>query len=58
MATVKQTVALILRHVRAQESRARLLRWAMDLSQQDQRRHAFRQELARACESLGVFVSA
>jgi len=31
---------------------------AMDLSQQDQRRHAFRQELARACESLGVFVSA
>jgi hypothetical protein len=37
---------------------AELLRWAMDLRQQYWRRHAFRGELARACESLGVLVSA
>ena len=37
---------------------AELLRWAMDLRQQYWRRHAFREELARACESLGVLVSA
>ena len=33
-----------------------LLRWAMDLRQPYWRRHAFRAELARACESLGVLV--
>jgi hypothetical protein len=33
-----------------------LLRWAMDLRQRYSRRHAFRQELARACESLDVFM--
>ena len=37
---------------------AELLRWATDLRQQYRRRHAFREELARACESLGVFVPA
>jgi hypothetical protein len=37
---------------------AELLRWAMDLRQKYWRRHAFREELARACESLGVLVSA
>ena len=37
---------------------AELLRWVMDLRQQYWRRHAFRVELARACESLGVLVSA
>jgi hypothetical protein len=37
---------------------AEMLRWAMDLRQQYWRRHAFREELARACESLGVLVSA
>jgi hypothetical protein len=37
---------------------AEFLRWAMDLRQQYRRRHAFRGELARACESLGVFVPA
>ena len=37
---------------------ADLLRWAMDLRQQYWRRHAFREELARACESLGVLVPA
>jgi hypothetical protein len=37
---------------------AELLRWAIDLRQQYWRRHAFREELARACESLGVLVSA
>jgi hypothetical protein len=31
-----------------------LLRWAMDLRQQYRRRHAFRAELARAFQSLGV----
>jgi hypothetical protein len=35
---------------------AELLRWATDLRQRYSRRHAFREELARACESLGVFV--
>jgi hypothetical protein len=35
---------------------AELLRWAADLRQQHWRRHAFRDELARACESLGVVV--
>jgi hypothetical protein len=35
---------------------ATLMRWAMDLRQQYWRRHAFRAELARACESLGVLV--
>jgi hypothetical protein len=33
---------------------AELLRWAEELRQQYWRRHAFRQELARASESLGV----
>ena len=41
----------------APEKRAApLLRWAMDLRQQYWRRHAFRAQLARACESLGVLV--
>lgn len=41
----------------APKSRAsELLRWATDLRQRYSRRHAFRQELARACESLDVFV--
>lgn len=35
-----------------------LRRWATDLRQRYSRRHAFRAELARACESLGVFVPA
>ncbi len=35
---------------------AKILRWATDLRQQYWRRHAFREELARACESLGVLV--
>ena len=40
----------------APKSRAsELLRWAADLRQQ-YRRHAFREELARAWESLGVLV--
>jgi hypothetical protein len=43
----------------APKSRAsELLRWATDLRQQYWRRHAFREELARACESLGVLVPA
>jgi hypothetical protein len=37
---------------------AELLRWATDLRQQYWRRHAFREELAQACESLRVFVPA
>lgn len=37
---------------------AELLRWATDLRQQYRRRHAFREELARACESLGVLLPA
>jgi len=37
---------------------AEILRWATDLRQQYWRRHAFREELARACESLGVLMSA
>ena len=37
---------------------AEFLKWAMDLRQQYWRRHAFREELARACESLGVSVPA
>jgi hypothetical protein len=41
----------------APKSRAsELLRWAADLRQQYWRRHAFREELARASESLGVSV--
>jgi len=41
----------------APESRAsELLRWAADLRQQYWRRHAFREELARASESLAVLV--
>ena len=36
---------------------AEILRWATDLRQQYWRRHAFREELARACESLGVLMS-
>jgi len=41
----------------APKSRAsELLRWAADLRQQYWRRHAFREELARASESLGVLV--
>ena len=35
-----------------------LLKWATDLRQRYSRRHAFRQELARACESLNVFMPA
>ena len=35
---------------------AEILRWATDLRQQYWRRHAFREELARACGSLGVFM--
>jgi hypothetical protein len=35
-----------------------LLRWAMDLRQQYWRRHAFREELTRASESLGVLMPA
>jgi hypothetical protein len=35
-----------------------LLKWATDLRQRYSRRHAFRQELARACESLDVFIPA
>jgi hypothetical protein len=43
----------------APKSRAsELLRWATDLRLQYWRRHAFRQELARACDSLGVLVPA
>jgi hypothetical protein len=43
----------------APKSRAsELLRWATDLRQRYSRRHAFREELARASESLGVFVPA
>jgi hypothetical protein len=37
---------------------AELLRWAIDLRQQHRRRHAFRKEMARACESLGILVPA
>jgi hypothetical protein len=37
---------------------AELLKWAVDLRQRYWRRHAFRGELARACERLGVFVPA
>jgi hypothetical protein len=41
----------------APKSRAsELLKWAADLRQQYWRRHAFREELARASESLGVWV--
>jgi hypothetical protein len=41
----------------APQSRAsELSRWAADLRQQYWRRHAFREELARASESLGVLV--
>lgn len=41
----------------APRSRAsELLKWATDLRQRYSRRHAFRQELARACESLDVFM--
>ena len=43
----------------ASQSRAsELLKWARDLRQRYSRRHAFRQELARACESLDVFMPA
>jgi hypothetical protein len=43
----------------APKSRApELLKWATDLRQRYSRRHAFRQELARACESLDVFIPA
>ena len=43
----------------APKSRAsEFLKWASDLRQQYWRRHAFRQELARACESLGVSLAA
>ena len=41
-----------------QKRAAELVRWAKDLRQQYWRRHAFREELARACESLGVLVPA
>ena len=36
---------------------AELLSWAIDLRQQHRRRHAFREEMARASESLGVVVA-
>ena len=36
---------------------AELLRWVIDLRQQYWRRHAFRAELARACDSLGLLLS-
>jgi len=39
-----------------QSRAAETLRWATALRQQYWRRHAFRAELARACESLGVLV--
>jgi hypothetical protein len=43
----------------APKSRAsELLEWATDLRQRYSRRHAFREELTRACESLGVFMPA
>jgi hypothetical protein len=43
----------------APKSRAsELLKWARDLRQRYSRRHAFRQELARACESLDVSMPA
>ena len=43
----------------APKSRAsEFLKWASDLRQQYWRRHAFREELARACESLGVSLAA
>ena len=35
---------------------AKLVKWAMDLRQPYRRRHTFREELARACENLSVFV--
>jgi hypothetical protein len=37
---------------------AEILKWAADLRQQYWRRDAFREELTRACESLGVFMPA
>lgn len=37
---------------------AELSKWAVDLRQQYRRRHAFRDELNRACENLGVSVPA
>ncbi|HEV3058868.1 MAG TPA: hypothetical protein VGY48_11510, partial [Vicinamibacterales bacterium] len=37
---------------------SKLLKWATDLREKYSRRHAFRQELARACESLDVFMPA
>ena len=37
---------------------AELLRWTEELRQQYRRRHAFREELARASESLGVTLPA
>ena len=37
---------------------AEFLRWAEELRQQYWRRHAFREELARASESLGVTLPA
>jgi hypothetical protein len=41
----------------APKSRAsELLKWAADLRQRYWRRHALREELVRACESLGVLV--
>jgi hypothetical protein len=43
----------------APKSRAsELLRWATAVRQEYWRRHAFREELARACENLGVLVPA
>ena len=35
---------------------AELLKWAMDVRQLYWRRHAFREELAGACQSLGVLL--
>jgi hypothetical protein len=35
-----------------------LVKWATDLRQRYSRRHAFRQELVRACERLGVLLPA
>ena len=53
---VDAAVRRVVRRLCAQEPCVQLLSWATDLRQQYWRRHAFRGELARACESLGVLV--
>jgi len=42
----------------SQKRATEILRWAVTLRQQHWRRHAFREELARACGSLGVSIPA